>query len=28
VCAGWGRGTARQDAGEFFRARINEVTFH
>jgi hypothetical protein len=28
VRAGWWRGTARQDAGEFFRARINEVTFH
>jgi hypothetical protein len=27
VRAGWWRGTDRQDAGEFFRARITEVTF-
>jgi hypothetical protein len=26
IRAGWWRGTARQDAGEFFRARITEVT--
>ena len=27
VRAGWWRGTDRQDAGEFFRARITKVTF-
>jgi hypothetical protein len=27
IRAGWWRGTARQDAGEFFRARISRVTF-
>jgi hypothetical protein len=27
VRAGWWRGTERQDAGEFFRARITKVTF-
>jgi hypothetical protein len=27
VRAGWWRGTGRQDAGEFFRARITRVTF-
>jgi hypothetical protein len=27
VRAGWWRGTDRQDAGEFFRARILKVTF-
>jgi hypothetical protein len=27
IQAGWWRGTDRQDAGEFFRARITDVTF-